>query len=75
MAARDTLETMLNDLATTLGNLVKEKDCPAAILNVARQMLKDNGIEARAAKDSPLGNLADRLPVFGDEDGAEPLPN
>jgi hypothetical protein len=39
---------------------------PAAILNVARQFLKDNKIEAVAAQGSPLHDLAD-LPVF-DED-------
>jgi hypothetical protein len=39
---------------------------PAAILNVARQFLKDNKIEAVAAPGTPLHDLAD-LPVFDDE--------
>ncbi len=39
---------------------------PAAILNVARQFLKDNKIEAVAAQGSPLGDLAD-LPIFEDD--------
>lgn len=39
---------------------------PAAILNVARQFLKDNKIEAIAAEGSPLHSLAD-LPVFEDD--------
>ena len=39
---------------------------PAAILNVARQFLKDNKIEAIAAAGSPLHSLAD-LPVFDDD--------
>lgn len=39
---------------------------PAAILNVARQFLKDNKIEAVAAEGSPLADLAD-LPVFDDD--------
>jgi hypothetical protein len=39
---------------------------PAAILNVARQFLKDNKIEAIAAEGSPLADLAD-LPIFEDE--------
>jgi hypothetical protein len=39
---------------------------PAAILNVARQFLKDNKIEGIAAEGSPLHSLAD-LPVFDDE--------
>lgn len=39
---------------------------PAAILNVARQFLKDNKIEAVAAEGSPLHSLAD-LPIFEDD--------
>lgn len=39
---------------------------PAAILNVARQFLKDNKIEAVSAVGSPLHNLAD-LPIFEDD--------
>lgn len=39
---------------------------PAAILNVARQFLKDNKIEAVSVEGSPLHNLAD-LPVFEDD--------
>ncbi len=44
---------------------------PAAILNVARQFLKDNKIEAIAATGSPLGALSD-LPVF-DDDNVVPI--
>ena len=39
---------------------------PAAILNVARQFLKDNKIEAIAAQGSPLHDLSD-LPIFEDD--------
>lgn len=39
---------------------------PAAILNVARQFLKDNKIEAIPAEGTPLADLAD-LPIFEDE--------
>jgi hypothetical protein len=45
---------------------------PAAILNVARQFLKDNKIEAIAAEGSPLAGLAD-LPVFDDETTVVPI--
>ena len=55
------------------GNVVMDQDgniltmpAPAAILNVARQFLKDNKIEAVAAEGSPLADLAD-LPVFDDD--------
>lgn len=40
--------------------------CPAALLNVARQFLKDNKIEAIGAAGSPLHDLAD-LPIFEDD--------
>jgi len=36
----------------------------AAILNVARQFVKDNGIEAVPADGSPLGRLNDKLKEF-----------
>lgn len=39
---------------------------PAAILNVARQFLKDNKIESVAVAGSPLHDLAD-LPIFEDD--------
>jgi hypothetical protein len=45
---------------------------PAAILNVARQFLKDNKIEAIAAQGSPLAGLAD-LPVFDEDDNIVPI--
>jgi hypothetical protein len=45
---------------------------PAAILNVARQFLKDNKIEAIAAEGSPLAGLAD-LPVFEDDENVIPF--
>ena len=44
---------------------------PAAILNVARQFLKDNKIEAVGAHGSPLVDLSD-LPIF-DEDNIVPI--
>lgn len=44
-----------------------ERDpAPAAILNVARQFLKDNKIEAINAVGSPLHDLSD-LPIFEDD--------
>jgi hypothetical protein len=45
---------------------------PAAILNVARQFLKDNKIEAIAAEGSPLAGLAD-LPVFDEDENVVPI--
>lgn len=43
------------------GEIVKVSAKPAT-LNVVRQFLKDNGVEARPAAGSPLGKLADSLP-------------
>ena len=45
---------------------------PAAILNVARQFLKDNKIEAIAAQGSPLAGLAD-LPLFDEDENVIPI--
>jgi hypothetical protein len=38
----------------------------ASILNVARQFLKDNGIESKAVPGSPLGKLMAAFPFEGD---------
>lgn len=40
---------------------------PAAILNVARQFLKDNNIDAVPTEGSPLGELKEKLPFGGSE--------
>lgn len=65
------LPQMLNDLVVTIHNRIKSGEADAATLNVARALLKDNGIQARAAKESPLGNLADSLPFTSAEDDAD----
>lgn len=73
-ASIDALGDLHNELAKTLKEAVGIRDEDgkpiAAILNVARQFLKDNGIESTAAPGSPLGDLAD-LPVFEDEPDAD----
>lgn len=61
--ARVLKDAIVKEYVDEAGNPVPP---PAAILNVARQFLKDNKIEAVAAEGSPLHNLAD-LPVFEDE--------
>tara|TARA_R110000751_G_scaffold297521_2_gene407075 strand:- start:221 stop:463 length:243 start_codon:yes stop_codon:yes gene_type:complete len=45
-------------------------DFNAAILNGARQLLKDNSIISVTEQDTPLGRLAEVLP-FGDDEDAE----
>jgi hypothetical protein len=60
-------------LTEALGPQVDENGIPIppnpAMLNVARQFLKDNKIEGIPAKGTPLGNLTE-LPVF-DEDNLQ----
>ncbi len=64
------LDKILKDLHGALaGDLlakVSSGEATASELNVARQFLKDNGIEAVAKENNDLGNLADILP-FNEE--------
>lgn len=78
-------EKTLSDLHSKLANVLKDAieapyydpegnklpSAPAAILNVARQFLKDNGIDGAPKTGTPLGNLA-QLPVFGQDEGIPP---
>jgi hypothetical protein len=43
---------------------VKDPEVKSADLNVARQFLKDNGLEALAESGSPRGDLVKTLPDF-----------
>jgi len=67
-ASKDALETLHSAIATKLTNAIESMDADtkglAAILNVARQFCKDNGIEAIAAPGSPLGNLTKSLTEY-----------
>ena len=47
---------------------VKDPEAKSADLNVARQFLKDNGIDALPVENSPLSDLVKSLPDFADED-------
>ena len=47
---------------------VKDPEAKASDLNVARQFLKDNGIEAIPVDNSPLKALVDELPFDTEED-------
>lgn len=81
-------EKALSDLHAKLADTLKEAieanyydnegnklpSAPAAILNVARQFLKDNGIDSTPRAGTPLGNLAN-LPVFGEDEGLPPSMN
>ena len=73
----DNLKELHNELAKVLLDRVKNPDAKSSDLNVARQFLKDNNIDAVPAKDSPLEQLMNELPFtegragkgeFGQED-------
>ena len=49
-------------LAEKLLAKVKDPDAKSSDLNVARQFLRDNGIDAVPTEGSPLLQLADELP-------------
>ena len=53
-------------LAENLLMRVKDPEAKSADLNVARQFLKDNGIDALPAEGSPLSELVGTLPDFSD---------
>ena len=55
-------------LAQELLKRVKDPEAKASDLNVARQFLKDNGIEAIPTDNSPLKALVDELPFNTEEE-------
>lgn len=80
-ATSESMETLHGALAKVLtdaienGTKVLDKDgevvtlpATAPLLNVARQFLKDNGIEADAAKNPATLKLAEVLPFAGNQD-------
>jgi|TARA_R100000951_G_scaffold99477_2_gene89858 hypothetical protein len=63
-ATNKTLADLHEGIAQELLSRVRSGEATAAELSVATKFLKDNGIEAVAAQDSPLANLAASLPMF-----------
>jgi hypothetical protein len=67
-ASKESLETLHSAIATKLTDAIEKMDAGekglAALLNVARQFVKDNGIEALPAPSSSLGGLTDALTKF-----------
>ena len=56
------LKELHSVLAEKLLEKVKDPDCKSADMNVARQFLRDNGIDAVPVEGSPLDKLAKELP-------------
>lgn len=69
-ATEDALDDLHAALARVLQSRVEAdpETVSASDLNVARQFLKDNGIEAVRKSGSPLDGLAGTLPDFDEED-------
>jgi hypothetical protein len=70
MTLERTLSELHEKLANTLLQKVKSGEVTAAELNVARQFLKDNNVDAIPKEGSPLQQLTDSLPFTGDEETA-----
>ena len=56
------MKTMHYELAKFLVDKIKSGDAKAGDLNVARQFLKDNGVECIPVEDNPMGELMKGLP-------------
>lgn len=77
-APEDALAALHGEMADALAAAIKEirqtakeggeLKGAAAILNVARQFLKDNGIESLPEADKGLQSLMDELPFQGEDD-------
>jgi len=70
MKIKEKLEELHELVADTLLDKLRDGEATPADLNVARQFLKDNGIDAIPAKDTPMFNLALALPF---QDQGKPL--
>ena len=57
-----TLETLHECLAKELLGKIKSGEAKAGDLNVARQFLKDNGVECLPVEKNPMQELMENLP-------------
>ena len=62
MNMSELLEALHSSLAEDLLAKIQSGEATAADLSVARQFLKDNGIDSVAFADSPIANIASALP-------------
>ena len=56
------LKTIHYELAVHILDLIKSGEAKAGDLNVARQFLKDNGIECIPVENNPMEDLMNNLP-------------
>jgi len=73
-ATSDILESLHGVLAEDLIERIKSGEAKASDLNVARQFLKDNGIEQIPTRDNETGRLVQQLPFDAEEEGANVVP-
>ena len=68
MTDKEMMALLHRTLAENLLLRIQDPEAKSADLNVARQFLKDNGIDALPAEGSPLSDLVRTLPDFRDAD-------
>ena len=66
MTEKEMMELLHKTLAENLLLRVKDPEAKSSDLNVARQFLKDNGVDQLATSNTPLRKLADALPFDPD---------
>lgn len=67
-ATEEILGSLHDAVATDLLRRVQSGEATPAELNAAIKFLQNNGIEALATDDNPLGKLVSALPTFDDEE-------
>jgi hypothetical protein len=67
-ATEEILGSLHDAVATDLLRRVVSGEATPAELNAAIKFLANNGIEAIATEDSPLGKLVASLPTFDDDE-------
>ena len=68
MTDKEMMALLHKTLAENLLLRIQDPEAKSADLNVVRQFLKDNGIEALVVEGSPLSDLVATLPDFSDAD-------
>ena len=68
MTDKEMMASLHKTLAENLPLRIKDPEAKSSDLNVARQFLKDNGIDALPVEGSPLSELVATLPDFSDAD-------